>query len=346
VKIPWPSGSWRLEVAAAVQEMHYLSKWFYTQTPDPNARALVDAIEAHVKSVQNALRRRLGANPTSILGHMSAARENLLRLAPLSYVRGYLPNIVALSRSVLKSDDPRLTTLDALAGNAKSSEITEDDRETAISCLNGTNEEIRRTQSRLQNFRNVILFTAAFLMFLALAIGLVCFFRPYMIPICFANEQAGVIVVACPTTQSVPFSTPGARIPSDPNDISDAVRETVTPLDILLIEFIGFISAALAAAISIRNVRGSSDPYSIPMALAFLKLPAGALTALLGLVLIRAGLVPGIRTLLTSAEIIAWALLFGYAQQLFTGVVDRQARSVLEESGSSPHSTQTASSLP
>jgi hypothetical protein len=184
-------------------------------------------------------------------------------------------------------------------------------------------------------------------MFLALAIGLVCFFRPYMIPICFANAQAGVIVVACPTTQSAPFSTdPGTPAPSNSVDISDAVAQTVTPLDILLIEFSGFISAALAAAISIRNVRGSSDPYSIPMALAFLKLPAGALTALLGLVLIRAGLVPGIRTLLTSAEIIAWALLFGYAQQLFTGVVDRQARSVLEESGSSPHSPQTASSLP
>jgi hypothetical protein len=60
-----------------------------------------------------------------------------------------------------------------------------------------------------------------------------------------------------------------------------------------------------------------------------------ALTALLGIVLIRAGLIPGIRTFTTSAEIIAWALIFGYSQQIFTGVIDRQARTVLEQSNAS-----------
>ena len=116
---------------------------------------------------------------------------------------------------------------------------------------------------------------------------------------------------------------------------------TPRPQDILLVEFVGLLAAALAAALAIRHVRGTSDPYSIPLALAFLKLPTGALTALLGLVLIRAGLVPGIDSLDSSAEVIAWALVFGYAQQLFTGVVDRQARSVLEQSDASPHPTRS-----
>jgi hypothetical protein len=118
-------------------------------------------------------------------------------------------------------------------------------------------------------------------------------------------------------------------------DVAVVVEETVSPRDIPFVEFVGLLAAALAAAIAIRNIRGSSDPYSLPVALAFLKLPTGALTALIGLVLIRAGLVPGITTLESSAQIIAWALVFGYAQQIVTGVVDRQARSVLEQSGSS-----------
>jgi hypothetical protein len=92
------------------------------------------------------------------------------------------------------------------------------------------------------------------------------------------------------------------------------------------------LGAGLAAAIAIRNIRGSPDPYYIPVALSVLKLPTGALTALLGLVLIKAGLIPGIKTFSTTAEIIAWALIFGYSQQIFTGVIDRQARAVLEQS--------------
>jgi hypothetical protein len=304
----------------------------------------VDAIEDHIKSVQNVLAQRVGANPTSILGHLSAAQENLLRLAPLSYVRGSLPSIVADSQSALGTTDVRRTTLEALARKATSSELTEDDRETLVSCLRGANEERLRTQSRLQSFRNVILLTAAFLMFLVLSIGMVGLWRPTMLPICFLSIESGSAFVACPAQQRAPFLSMEAGGGSTQQDIDDAVTYTVSRWDILLVEFIGFIAASLAAAISIRNIRGSSDPYSIPMALAFLKLPAGALTAILGLVLIRAGLVPGIQTLETSAQIIAWALVFGYAQQLFTGVVDRQARSVLEESGASPHSTETASS--
>jgi len=32
----------------------------------------------------------------------------------------------------------------------------------------------------------------------------------------------------------------------------------------------------------------------------------------------------------TSAQILAWALVFGYAQQLFTRLVDQQGQNVLE----------------
>jgi hypothetical protein len=40
--------------------------------------------------------------------------------------------------------------------------------------------------------------------------------------------------------------------------------------------------------------------------------------------------VPGLSALDTSAQILAWALVFGYAQQLFTRLVDQQAHTVLQ----------------
>jgi hypothetical protein len=86
----------------------------------------------------------------------------------------------------------------------------------------------------------------------------------------------------------------------------------------------------MAAAVALRNVRGTTAPYSLPVALALLKLPTGALTAVLGLLLVRGQFIPGLSALDTSAQILSWAVVFGYAQQLLTQFVDRQAHTVLE----------------
>ena len=67
--------------------------------------------------------------------------------------------------------------------------------------------------------------------------------------------------------------------------------------------------------------------------MAVLKLPTGALTAVLGLLLMRGGFVPGLSALDTPAQILAWAVLFGSAQQLFTRFVDARAHTVLDEVG-------------
>jgi hypothetical protein len=96
-----------------------------------------------------------------------------------------------------------------------------------------------------------------------------------------------------------------------------------------VVELVGLIAAAVAAATTLRDLRGTTSPYSVPVALAVLKLPCGALTAVLGLLLIRNGFVPGFDSLETSAQILAWAIVFGFAQQVFTRLVDERAHVVL-----------------
>jgi hypothetical protein len=133
----------------------------------------------------------------------------------------------------------------------------------------------------------------------------------------------------CPTRQSGPFSTTQSA-GSQARDVDDAVREAARPIDVLLVELVGLAAAAVAAAAAIRSIRGSSEPHGLPVAVAVLKLPTGAVTALLGLLLMRGRFVPGLTALDTSAQIVAWALVFGYAQQLFTRLVDQQADTVLQ----------------
>ena len=100
-----------------------------------------------------------------------------------------------------------------------------------------------------------------------------------------------------------------------------------------LVALLGLIAAAVSSAISLRNLRGTSTPYALPLAVAVLKLPSGAVTAVLGLLLMRGGFVPGLSALDTPAQILAWAVLFGSAQQLFTRFVDARAHTVLDEVG-------------
>ena len=111
------------------------------------------------------------------------------------------------------------------------------------------------------------------------------------------------------------------------------MAKAVNPSDMALIEIIGLIAAVVAGIVALRNVRGTSTPYSLSVSLALVKIPLGALTAVLGLVLMSGGFVPGLSALDTSAQILAWALVFGFSQQLLTRLVDQRAESLLQSVG-------------
>jgi len=159
---------------------------------------------------------------------------------------------------------------------------------------------------------------------------------PDRVPLCFAPDNA---MVVCPTKAKVVAQTgsagPGVEntSPRQQVNIDDEIRNTARPWDILVVEIVGLLAAALAAAFALRSIQGTSTPYSLPVAAAVLKLPTGALTAVLGLLLMRGGFIPGLSALDSSAQIIAWAIVFGYAQQLLTRFVDQQANTVLQNVG-------------
>ena len=93
------------------------------------------------------------------------------------------------------------------------------------------------------------------------------------------------------------------------------------------------IAAIVASVVALRNIRGTSTPYSLAVALAVVKIPLGALTAVLGLLLMSGGFVPGLSALDSSAQILAWGLVFGSSQQLLTRMVDQRASTLLDNVG-------------
>jgi hypothetical protein len=87
----------------------------------------------------------------------------------------------------------------------------------------------------------------------------------------------------------------------------------------------------MSATFAIQRLRTTPAPIpnDLQVSLAFLKLPAGALTAIGGLVLIHGQFIPGLTDLDSQGQILAYAIVLGVAQQLVTRFVDQKAEDIL-----------------
>jgi hypothetical protein len=355
---PMTSAAWREEALARAHQMTTLLEWLERESELQNKDPLVKAVKIHLDAAKEGAQERhhwvvrtlSGAIIERTSANLDAAELNLMRLAPLDYLQSNVPNLLVHARGYLKPSDPRLRLLEALAKDATRRKLEHPERNAIVAAIQGAAEEGRRAQNRVRSFRNVIVFTAVLIMALGVVIGLVGLARPDALPLCFQPEER---LVVCPTDQARVAAAPagGQQDPGavDPAAVEAAIEQAAHPWDAALIEFIGLLGASVAATVALRRSRGTTDPYSLPGAIALLKVVTGALTAFLGLLLIRAQFIPGLSALDSSAQIVAWAVVLGYAQQLFTRAVDQQAQNVLSEAqepaaptGRSPEELQVA----
>jgi hypothetical protein len=244
------------------------------------------------------------------------------------------------------SDQQRVRLLTALVPCKEQQELTEPEREVLVATFHAASAEARKKQTRVRSFRNLLLTSAAVLTVVAAGLAVLGALRPDVVPLCF-NPDGRIV---CPTEMTVLYgdALASGQPVADPTvaqlEAADEVAtRTAEKIDIALVELFGLIGAALAAAATLRQTKGTSTPYAVPLALAVLKLPTGALTAALGLLLMRGDFVPGLSALDSPAQIMAWAILFGYSQQLFTRFVDQRGQSVLDSAG---NGTSRAPSVP
>jgi hypothetical protein len=351
-----------------------------TNCAPSNYQILADAIHRHLEAARQAatkatlrpnrrlvLVRRIFRNGPLIeraQSNLDAAEAQLLNLAPASYILGQMPCLLRHVQCHLPATDPARQEFERIArrlgindpdrpltqnSNDQESKDKKDtvdaERGTIVTAVRAASSAALRERVRLRNFRNVVVTTSVLMTLLAIGVAITGFLSPTLIPLCFAPEASGQAMVVCPTAQSSPFSTtqPKNNQSGTQEDIDDFTKKTVSQEDLFVVELVGLTAAAVATAAAIRRIKGSSERHGLPVALAALKLPTGAITAFLGLLLMRGQFVPGLSALDTSAQILAWALVFGYAQQLFTRFVDQQGQTVLNNVRSS-ESPQSSSS--
>jgi hypothetical protein len=362
VKRPWREGT--LTRAAEIRSLRdWIVDGYRRSGQDGRAdevKELVTAIQAHLKAAKEAAERRSylprdGSRIERAMSNLDAAEADLLQLAPEEYLLGQMPALLHHVQRHLTPADPRRVGVERVAERigmrdlthpsasvdgtepANRAEVIKRERATIVSAVRGASSSALREQTQVRSFRSVVVAMTLLMLATASLLGFMAWHNPAMIPLCFEPSTGDQITVVCPTGQSAPLpAQPDSEAPT--RDVDNAIEETVSPSDMMLIEVIGAAAATVAAAAAIRRIRGSSEPYGVPVALALLKLPTGAMTAVLGLLLMRGEFVPGLSALDSSGQILSWAIVFGYAQQLFTRFVDRQGDTVLDRVRGGPSS--------
>ena len=301
-------GQWavRAVIKADILE-HRLQIALLGRGHEASCQATGRAVASLIQKARDAcqLRHRLldhwwGTSQEQAYQSLHAAEILLVDLASPDEVEVTASRMRAQAMSALRSGDPRRRDAEELAvlppGPVKRLRLKD-----AMAMSHGAADQ---AHVRLRNFRNVLCVTTLLIVILMSLFVFLVSRNPSMVPFCF-TPSAGHYV--CPSGSPAPARG-----------------------DVILVTGLGLLGGALAAAFAIRNIRGTSTPYDIPIALAALKVPTGALTAAAGLLLLRGQFVPGLSALDSQEQILAYALVLGYAQQIFTRLVDRQAQSILD----------------
>jgi len=335
------SSAWREEVLTRVQELRGLATWIRAQPDHRTPHGdLFDAIDRHLAAatcgadpkdswIKSGWRRLTGSAFERALGNLDAVEVDLMRLAPERTLKGWVPSICAHVNRFLAKDDPRREAVNRIPSEA-TAVLTLGDRDLLAGALHAANTQRRRNLIRVRGFRNLLWGGILAFSLLALAVAVLGLARPTAVPLCFTPQNGDVVKVVCPLGEEALRGSHSVG----KEDFDPVIERTVNDDDLWVVEVLGLLGAALAGAAALRRMTGAtSTPYAVPVSLALFKLPTGAITAVVGLVLIQAEFVPGLSALDSRAQILGWAVLLGFAQQLVTRIVDTQASGLLENVG-------------
>ncbi|TRO58518.1 hypothetical protein [Streptomyces sp. IB201691-2A2] len=126
------------------------------------------------------------------------------------------------------------------------------------------------------------------------------------------------VVVAWRNAGTIPVCTN-----SCPDGAEPGLRE------VGLVMLLGMLGAATHVAGRLQKMGGSWNPYNLPFYQELIKLPIGALTAVIGLLLVDTDWLPMIEPPESWSDVLACAVVFGVAQIALTRTIDQRAEKIL-----------------
>ncbi|MEU0740858.1 hypothetical protein [Streptomyces sp. NPDC006134] len=301
--------AWCARLGAHIAELQSQLNRIKALGPAPADAEVVAKADVQLEAARQALsdrhrlkKRVVGVYADAALANVHEAEVGILRLLPAGELGWQGSRILTHARLHLAPDDQCLVNLQA-ALERNGNLLTPDLRDLAVSTLHAANQAEEAERARVRSFGQIVAASVVMMTVIAAALTVWGFL------------VTGVAEKFC-------FNPPEGKV----CPIGDSAQGG----DLLLVQFIGALAAALAGAVSLRKIQGTSGPYHIAVLLLVLRLPVGALSAALGLLLLSGEFLPGLSNLDTEAQIVAWAAGFGILQETVTRAVDRQGQLVLD----------------
>jgi hypothetical protein len=278
------------------------------QEPD---RALVDVMRGVAESVacasmcltrQKKAGSRIwlpGGNLMSAYISLHAAEADSLLLLDSDRLKAKLPSIYEQAVAYLPKGDKRITAVTDLM-NPKTPPDPSVDGWAAWEALTYANKIEDQQQQQVHEFRTVLAATFVGALAVAVGLGFAAHFHPDFFPFCVL-KAAGKTALICPSGGS---QASGSDAP--------------------LVMGMGALGAILSFVVSLSTIKPPSVRYSLTAVQGLLKIAFGALTAVLGIMVLSTLLSSDSTVLNSQLKLLVAAAVFGYSQQLFTSVLDRK----------------------
>lgn len=255
--------------------------------------------------------------------HIHNANVAAVELMDSDELVAYSPQILALAEKHLKrgkppAEEPTLTAIKVWHKARKSGEtgdVALADRHALAHALKESYERVANEYHRLRRFQAAVIVGTVLVLMLVGGLIALGAKSPESVPLCFPDDSA---IVSQPVGAGAPACPSGSHV-------------TPGSADVAAVALFGLLGAAL---VGVRLIIRPSAASSVPMATtrwfqALLKVATGMLTAILGLLFLRAGVVPGFTQVDTQSQILVYAVVFGASQELITRLVDQRSNHLL-----------------
>jgi hypothetical protein len=286
------SSAWRGRV---VNEADRLDALLTVCDPPPEVRA---AAAARIAAAREAARTHLrrdwftGVSFDRAWSSLQAAEELLIVYMPARDLKAVTPDLIAELESRLTSEDPRLAKYRKeleTCGQPNPEELTPAQRSQIRAARHTANTAAYVAQGVVRRWRNLLLAVGAAIFFVAVLVAILDLAVPDFLPL------------------------------EDPSGGSNQVWE---------VELMGALGGAIGAVFAINRFSGYTDPNGLPLYQALLRIPVAAAVALLGVLLLQNNVIDALKPQSADA-VLAYAVVFGYAQEPLLRMVDRKAGEVL-----------------
>ncbi|WP_250031038.1 hypothetical protein [Paractinoplanes maris] len=268
-----------------------------SHTDAEDARHTLSCVRRNLEAARSLLGQRRsvsdrwnGNSLDEIYSRLHRAEADLVEVARPDQLAGTAAHVLSRVAHYLAVDDP----------TRKKVEDGDHDRFVLAEGLRAAHAVKDREHRRLRTLRNKLIIILPVLTAAVAFIAIAGAIFPEAISLCFGKAGEARI---CPTAAAGPASG-----------------------DVFLVLMLGMLGAALTAAGFLHATPSTGTPFiHVSLLLTALKLPLGALTAVVGLLLVHGGFVPGLTALDTPGQICAWALFFGAAQHAVSRLLDTHA---------------------